>query len=101
MGNQPRPHRPTYTTTAHLPRVVLEINARGITYTVQGRVFCERMQADLPTSQTYRVDDGAWRRVFTPSRFRRFLRARRPRALRLPLSALGYDPCDRFIPLSA
>ncbi|HYF66076.1 MAG TPA: hypothetical protein VD886_24815 [Herpetosiphonaceae bacterium] len=70
-----------------------------IKYRLAGRVFCARMQAELPNSRTLDQDDLIWLNVFGSRRWiARFLARARPVARLVRLGDLGYDDCDQFVP---
>jgi hypothetical protein len=80
-------------------KVVLTPLGDKIKFRVVGRVYCTRMQQELPNSHTYPKSDLVWLHVFrTWRQVERFLKRNKPVARVISLYDLGYDGYDQLVP---
>lgn len=82
--------------TQKLPvRVTLTPLGDRIKYSITGDVYCERQQRLLSRSGTFSRDDLVWNAVFgSRVAVNKFVHRNRVVVKKIPISHLGYKPCD-------
>ncbi len=78
-------------------KVKVELTPLGdkIKFRIVGKVFCSRMNMEMPKSGTYRKNDLVWNAVFgSRVETAKFLKKNRKINKVMTINLLGYDYCD-------